>query len=209
MKKSALFLIVLSVSLVGQFVLSCRTSNVLPGRVPYQEYVDSLSKTVKEKSQIPSKKGYTASGGLTYSQLRANMMLNRAISSNFSEEELEKKVKASLSHWMDHPLDIGGFPVVYEMSNDEKLKVYTRFNHARTTTSAVFHVDSAYVERGGKKIPVEISSTHFTMVRNPPLEYVFTCNFKYRRKWYSLYHHVNIEKTPSFKGHETKCELLR
>lgn len=209
MKKITIQLSALAVAFAVLMLLSCKTSGVLPGRVPYREYVDSLSKVVKKKDQMLTKKQYKAKGGATYDKLKAFMMLHRAVNTIFSEEKYERDVRASLSRWLDHPLDIGGFPAEYQLSSNETVRVLTRFYNGRSLRSTVFVVDSGYVEKDCKRIPIEIHSAHFTMVRNPPLEYVFTCNFKYKRKWYSLYHHVDIEKRTLFKGHETKCERLQ
>ena len=189
---------------------SCKSSDVLPGRVPYRAFVDSVRKVNNEHATIaiPSKSKYVADGGMTYSDLRTRMTLARAMDNMSSEENQKKRQKAIMSHWMDHPLDIGGFTAEYMLSSDEKVRVFTRFSNAYTVDSAVFRIDSAFVEKGRKQIPVKVCSSRFTMVRNPPLNYIFTCSFKYRRKWYSLYQHVDIEKNPSFNGHETLCERM-
>lgn len=211
MRKITFFFSALSVLFSIHLVLSCKSSHVLPGRVPYEEFVDSGRKVSNAHAvfTIPSKKKYLADGGMTYDDLRARMVLARAFGSKSFQEEQEKQHKTALSYWVDHTMDTGGYTAEYMLSDDEQLKVFTRFYNGRKMESAVFCVDSAYVEKGQKKIPVQVSAAHFTLVRNPPLDYVFTCNIKYGRKWYSLYHHVDIEKTPAFKGHETQCERLR
>ena len=205
------FFSALSVLFTIQLVFSCKTSDVLPGRVPYREFVDSARKVSNAHAvfTIPNKRKYLADGGMTYDDLRARMVLARTFGSKSFLEEQEKRHKTALSYWVDHAIDVGGYTAEYMLSDDEKLKVFTWFYNGRKMEPAVFRVDSADVEKGRKKIPVQVSAAHFTMMRNPPLNYVFTCNIKYGKKWYSLYHHVDIEKNPTFDGHETQCERLR
>lgn len=209
MKKITIQLSALAVAFAVLMLLSCKTSGVLPGRVPYREYVDSLSKVVKKKDQMLTKKQYKAKGGATYDELKAFMMLHRAVNTMSSDENKKKQYKAAMSRWMDNPIDMEILTAEYQMSANETVKIHARLNNAKAISSAVFRVDSAFVEKGNKKIPIDVHAVHFTMVRNPPLDYVFTCNFKYKRKWYSFYHHVDIEKDTAYKGHETKCERLQ
>ena len=206
MRKIAFYFLGLIVLFSVQLILSCKTSNVLPGHVPYEEFVDSA---YKANITIPSKKEYTASGGVSYSDLRARMALGQALGRMFSEEKQEKQTKASIAYWLDHTLDMGMFSAEYMLTDNEKVKVFMRFYNGRSIDSVVFCVDSAFVEKNQKRIPVEVRSARFTMVKNPPLNFVFTCCFKYRREWYSFYYHVDIEKDASFTRHETLCELLR
>lgn len=209
MRKVLFQLSTLVALLAAQLLLSCRTSGVLSGHVPYKEYVDSVSKISKTPAQIPNKKQYIATGGVTHNELRAIMMLGRAIDRMTSDDNRKKQYKEAMSNWMDHPIDMGVYIAEYQMTDNETVKIHTRLNNAREVSSAVFHVDSAFVEKGSKKIPIAVHAVRFTIVRNPPLDYIFTCNFKYKRKWYSLYHHVDIEKDTAYKGHETICERLR
>ena len=88
------FFSALSVLFTIQLVFSCKTSDVLPGRVPYREFVDSARKVSNAHAvfTIPNKRKYLADGGMTYDDLRARMVLARTFGSKSFLEELWKEV---------------------------------------------------------------------------------------------------------------------
>ncbi|MBR1395719.1 MAG: hypothetical protein IJ559_08710 [Prevotella sp.] len=191
---------------------SCRATGILADKVPYSELFDSARSINSPHFQLVNQRQYEKSGGITREEFNKNYALVKVLKS--AEEKSVVKRKDFYARYLSVPMCNGNVNARYVLSDTEKIRIVLKFWDTDHSDSAGYTIPEAVVEKRAHNgmtytIPLVISNPHFDVVKDPPLEYIFNCNFKYKRKWYSFYQHFDFGKNPDLEGHHTECELIQ